>query len=424
MKEKNVKKDKTKIKKNNDNKKSIKLDKKKFVIFSCILVFIIVILIIVLSVVFNKKDKEIDKEYLQLDFNERMDTFGLSKMYNDDEKVSRIEVLKISTLAAKEKRDLNDMFFTDDLSDENWIRDITGSINKVKNYINVENKDENITNQDTIEMVYYIFKNYLKGNVESKHEPDEIIEYMKQEKIIENDINLEENTTKDEFNKIIIRCMYIFNSFDRDSTSNSNVVVDTDKLPSNSQMYPYILSNVSKNVYEYGFKNSESQDFISPKDLYKDVKGDYEEIENNITKYFNAILNVNYEKFDVDNFGKIIERTSNYNDYYYQLFKKRVENNKLVVSGKSQVILPCIYKVGDKYYVRTYVEFKITNAESKSNLMFWNTDSLKFDISSFEYVDKYVDEYDTNTQYKFYVDLELDNNFKINRNNINLSKIE
>ena len=410
---------KEKVKK---SKKDIKLDKKKIIIFSCILV-IIIVLVIALFVIFNKKDKEINKEYIQLDFNEKMDTFGLSKMYNDDNNVSRIEVLKISTLAAREKKDLNDMFETNDLSDENWIRNVAGSVNRLKYYITIENKDEIVNNSTAIQMVYYIFRNYLKEKVESKHDQDEIIEYMKQEKIIENDINLEESITKDEFNKIIIRCMYVFNSFNRSSTNNSKVIVDKEKLPSNSQMYPYNLDIVDKFIYEYSFKDSTSQDFVSPKDLYKDVKSDYEKIVSNVNQYFDTILNINYENFDIDSFGKIIEKTSNYNEYYYSLFKNRVINRKLVVNGNSQVILPCIYKVGDKYYVRTYVEFKITNAESKENLMFWNTDSLKFDMDSFEYTDKYVDEYNVKTQYKFYIDLELDNNLKININNINSLKV-
>lgn len=164
--------------------------------------------------------------------------------------------------------------------------------------------------------------------------------------------------------------MYVFNSFNRSSTNNSKVIVDKEKLPSNSQMYQYNLNIVDKYIYEYSFKDSTSQDFVSPKDLYKDVKSDYEKIVSNVNQYFDTILNINYENFDVDSFGKIIEKTSNYNEYYYSLFKDRVINRKLVVNGKSQVILPCIYKIGDKYYVRTYVEFKITNAESKENLMF------------------------------------------------------
>ena len=112
MKEKNVKKDKTKIKKNNDNKKGIKLDKKKFLIcFVSLLILVLVVFILIFAIQKNNKNKSNKEKWIGINYDEKIDLFGFSKIYEEcGDEITKIEALKINFLISKNSTSIEDSF--------------------------------------------------------------------------------------------------------------------------------------------------------------------------------------------------------------------------------------------------------------------------------------------------------------------------
>lgn len=393
------------------NKKiNLKLNKKKIVI---LLIVLLLLIISFIGVVFFIKNKDIE-----IDYNKKMDIFGMSSLYDDEDGVTRIEALKISIAAIKNKENISQIYSTNSVSDDTWIECATRNKDEIKYIITTQNKNENLRIIDELVLLNYLLSTYLEINYDKKIEARnselysnfemQTIDYMKENNIISDNEDLTQVLTIEKLNEIIIKFVYKFNTLiDYDVEEGTALSLDVSKFPSNYKMYPYILNNVDKKAYEIDFKNSKN--YIAPVDLYKDIKSDYYKINKTVNEYLDNILNIDCLNFDEEKLINAIKNNSNYDDSYINNYITKIKNNNVIIEGKHKIINPCIYKVKNNYLVRVYIEYNIKQSNIKDNLLFGDDDVIS-------------KTYEVNSKKSFYIDLKLEKdggNYVISSNSIN-----
>ncbi len=393
-----------------NRKENLKLDKKKIVILLIVLLFLIISFI---GVAFFIKDRNIE-----IDYNKKMDIFGMSSLYDDNDEVTRIEALKISIAAIKNKENISQIYSTDGVSDDTWIECATRNKDEIKYIITTQNKNENLRIIDELVLLNYFSSTYLDIYNDKKMESQsselysdfeiQTIDFMTKNDIITGNEDLTQILTSEKLNQIIVKFIYKFNTLlDYDVEEGTTLSLDMSKFPSNYKMYPYILNNIDKKAYEIDFKNGKN--YIAPVDLYKDIKSDYYKINKAVNEYLDSILNIDFLNLNEEKLINTIEINSNYDNSYINDYISKVKNNNVIIEGNHKIINPCIYKVGNNYLVRVYIEYNIKQSNIKDNLLFGD-DGVINQI------------YKVNSKKSFYIDLELKKdggNYVISSNSIN-----
>ena len=102
--------------------------------------------------------------------------------------------------------------------------------------------------------------------------------------------------TKAQFNKLISK------TFEKYNVTYGTIEQDENNLPANKDSYPYILSEVPKEIYEATFVKNDAEKFQTPTQAYVDLKSRYESIKSNIEAYYNILLNTDYETINEEKF--------------------------------------------------------------------------------------------------------------------------
>lgn len=370
----------------------LKIDeKKKKIVFKNIFK-IIIILLIILCIAFGSYKLYlylINREYFK--YEEKMNTYGFNILYNNAsantyEYVGKSEALKIIISAVLGENDLSsyqiysdfNQFKNEDFVDYAEEKNILAveEINKDNceekaSYINVikylSGANINILDKEIDENIEVLFKNYNTFSNEEKY-------YIKDaiySKVIDNkkvNFNKNKKVTKGMLNKIIVNFVENNNLL---TINGEEINKDNTTMPSNASDYPYTLKSVENSVYEipnYSFLEAGGV----ANDIYVDKKNYYQQISYNVEKYFDIILNVDYNTIDANTlwnslwdlatFEVELEDAQKYVDF--------VKENKIKITGSAKVQLPCIYHDGFGYRARTKIEYNIENSNINKNLIF------------------------------------------------------
>lgn len=178
----------------------------------------------------------------------------------------------------------------------------------------------------------------------------------------------------------------------------AHLVTDPDKLPSNSDVYPYILDFAPKEIYE-----------LIPEELIEPPI----QLENyiyylypNTVGYWNealdSVLNVDYSSlYPAENIRNsyLTYISLMYGQKYFDFFNKTIDeykqyiiDNEIILSGDATVLLPIVYRGKDDVYyrVRVKLEFEVIHSKTNKNLLLYDRD-VTYNGNKFEvYVDLFA----------------------------------
>lgn len=403
MKEKITKKVKTSKK---ESTKKIKILDKQISVFT--VAFIVLAIAVIIGIIFGIRCLTINLKYKY--YTDKMKTYGLVSLYNNEKatatnKVENKELLKITVAGiVNEKR--------------------PSTFNKVKEeeyleYLDSLNFKENELNKKTTrkDMVLSVTK-FAVNMLQLEVEPDELkmsdgtlAKFTDDEKYIigqavtlglienKNSAVSDKDIIKGELNKLIITIVekyatitgnaVIINEAGELVNQNISIVTKTSEKPKNYKEYPYIVDNISNEIYETEFANKRTYDNQTPKEVYEMIGDTYGQISETATRYFNAILNVDYETITVENFLEEINKSSVYllDEEDVETYVNYVKENKIKLKGKGTAMIPIICWSGERYLLRTKVTFEILSSNTDKNLLYMD-DKVTYNGKTFEaYID-------------------------------------
>ena len=369
-----------------DNRKNDRRIKSKISFFIIIVIILLIISAIIYGI-YNIMTWNTYKKYSGSE--ERMNIYGFSKMYDNKspktmEYVSNSEAVKLivssvlndSTIINEEdvEENYNNQYWVEYAVNQEWLP-IT---------INQDNFKDRITLMNCLKILSTIKSKLIGADIDidcspkysdfDKYSTEEqtIIKDMVYNNIIENttsNLNANKSIRKGQLNSIIINYVEKYNLITID---NQKLNINAEKLPYNADEYPYILANVDKSIYEKRLYVADETNYISPIDFYADNKEKYNSIKFLVKKYFDTVLNIDYNTINSDTFRNnladalnIIPNKSivdNYVDY--------VKTNKIVSSGTAQVIYPVIYYDGKNIRARVVIAYNISSANTYNNIFF------------------------------------------------------
>lgn len=355
----------------------MKNKKFKFILVVC------VIIIIALSVVLiiNKKNKVITTS-MQFEY------FGLNRYYNnEDEKLTVGEATKILSSLYNNVYDISEIVIADDI--ENKWKYYAYSNNIISNNeynnelsylrffelvydyeINIRNQDIEVENKLNMDS-----DNYTQSQIDATN-------YLYTNQIITSDfVNiLNDKINKNNFEDIIVKCIFRFNLiYIGDNTINYDESLNIQP----GKDYFFVTNNTDNNkILNYKLNEAKKDDtYLDVKNTYKEVRNDLEKLTNIINGYYNIILNFDYNSIDVE---KIYDELITYSIVNYDEVKEYceyIENNKIKITGKVNIVYPIIYSINNNYYVRVVIDYNIDESlVKKVNLFNGNNNSKYLDV--------------------------------------------
>lgn len=350
---------------------------------------IIIIVVIAIVSYISLKNYFINKKYKK--YEEKMEAYGFDMLYDNgkatsSEKVTKKEMVKIIMSSVYNITEVGSLGFSseEEYDGQNWVK--TALVYKLveKNSIGKKNYNEGATYKETIMAALNARKEKLDIPVSSTKEAsfknlnslkEDIRKYINdavENEIIEDSkksIKLEQKICKGQLNQIVVNIVEKYNTI---VPEGETIVTKKESLPSNYEIYPYILYSVDKEVYEYDLIKDWEDDYKSPKETYKYRKDYYNQVTHRTEQYYNAILNINYNDITVEKFkneaGKFLRIA--YDNEYYSEYVEYVKNNKIVIEGTAKVQMPIFYIDGISYRVRVKLTFKVLNSDTDKNLIF------------------------------------------------------
>lgn len=395
-------------------KKVLNHIKKNRKIYTISLVAVISI-ILVLTIIYLINIYLINKEYSK--YEEKMKIYGFDLLYNNEspksyEKVTNLEAVKIVLGTIYNTYDASSIGYEPEgkYKGDEWVKtaEVFGILEKGK--INKDNVNNNISYWDFIKMYLNTRNKKLKLNIsyqeESKfknlnsysQEQRQYVNDLVENNLIKNkekDIDLDADVIKGKVNEIVVNYVTKYNSI---VDEGETLVTKKESMPSNSDLYPYIVYSIPNEVYEIEQINENGVGYVSPKQLYKDMKDYYNQVEYRVSNYYDKILNVNYNNIDTQTFKASIDDylLYKYEDSMFEEYVNYVRENKIILEGKATVLLPIVYFDEAHYRVRTKIEFKIVNSDTDRSVLFG--DNIENSQNGVTYKDK---------EYKLYVDVPL-----------------
>lgn len=364
--------------------KKIQLKKKNKVI----LIIAIFIIVVSIFLIYYFIDVNKYKKYEQ--YEQVMDMYGFSRLYNNEtaksnEFVTNVEALKILIAASLNNTQNVQSLVAQFSNDKDWYQ-YAKNMNIVYEDIEENDLNKKIKYIEVIKEMSDCKLYLLNGEIASNIKPtySDYNEYKQNDKYSIIDLVSSEiinNTTdkldgnrkirKGEFNELIINFVKKYTLLQ----ANENLVEDESKKPENSEDYPYIIEDVDKAIYEQAYNVNDESNFMTPKVLYTLEKGNYETITKTCEDYYNYLLNVDYETINKDEFIKNIKDLliSAPDENVVEEYINYVKNNKISLSGTAKVQIPIIYLDGVNMRVRIKLDFKVNNANTKENLLYYDS---------------------------------------------------
>lgn len=422
-----MKQDKRKVKKQEKKPKMVakNIHRKYLVRYCCIVLGLIAAITIATICV---KNVVISSKYKY--YKEKMEWFGFDALYNssdissyDKVKTSEVPKMVLGVLTNKTKityaRGImeslkGEEYVSDKTDDKLWYDyfDIIG----YKLY-NEERFEKRANKAQAAIAIVQILERSFGVNIEitdtvnekiAKNFDEEELELINKALSIgliknsESDV-LSNSLNKGELNKMLIDTLetystIYYNNYNNQDGNIANIVTEEESLPSNAEKYPYVVDNASKEIYEIETSLMNTQISTTPKKVYEIYGEKYKDTAQNIQRYFEYILNVDYKTIDaaefLDNINELVVydlTTEVLGEKEYeqdvQKYVEYVKENKIVLKGKATPLLPIIYSDGLLHYLRTKIEFDIVNSDTDENLLFWDENTKYLSNSILVYVD-------------------------------------
>lgn len=363
------------------------LDKPR-IFFSISIILAIVIMYFIINVI---SESNRYKKYVH--YEEKMNAYGFNRLYdngfaNSNESVTKSEAIKMVIGTCLNTFEIEDIAKEPTEKYENaiWVL-YAQDMNLIdKGDINKKSQDNKVSYIEVIKYFVNAKAKLLKKNlsIDTDKKLSDLKKYTLDEQnavvdMLANDILKEvgnklkgnKNIIKGQLNEIVVNYVEKYNLF------GENIQNDMSKLPNNALEYAYISSNVEKEVYEIPFKISVSESFVSPKESFSDIKKYYSQIIQKIEKYYNTLINIDYQttkveslKNDLRNLTLLDADEISLNEYI-----EYINDNKIKIAGTTKVQTPIIYYDGYNYRVRTKIDFKVESSKTKDNLLYGDLNS-------------------------------------------------
>lgn len=357
---------------------------KKIVRLLLVLFCVMILIVIGIFIYFN-----FFKEIKNSEFEEKINIYGLNKIYNNqsskpNENVTKIEAIKLVIAATnntlnfdsvtlgyegnEEEKILQYAYKSGIVSIEEVNKNNCKSKAKIIDLIKyISRAKYYILKKDYLEMDNILLKDYDKYNEEEKIYISDLLA----KEIIENNdykLNANSNLKKHLCNKYIVNYINKMNLL----FSSDNLVTESDKLPENANEYPYIISGVEKEVYEQNYIIDNKDNFLNPSEFYTYRKDYYDLTIKRAEEYYNAILNVSYETINYNDMYNKLESlvTGKVNEKQLKDYIEYVKNNKIVIEGTAKAQVPCIYNDGGSCRIRMLLNFDIKNSLTRSDILY------------------------------------------------------
>ena len=403
----------TKVK-NKEVKNNIILSKK---IYRLIILTVVIIVVALITTVIYTNFKY--SRYIK--FENDMNIYGFNNIYDNgsaktNEKITKLEALKMTISSIYNYSDFNSFYFSEEQADDNAFLDIMIDRGIIETS---EGFDKEIKYLDVLEYFVKAKKIYLdeqlkdytgkiKGLSSYSLDKQAIVKDIVASEIVElqnESLPLNDVVVKGMLNEIVVNFVQKYNTI---TVNRDKININPEKLPANSNEYPYTLASVDKAVYEKENINVDD-DYKNSTEIFSKVKEEYLYIEEIVNNYLGTILNVDYTNIDETAFKNSIDGLSLFNitDTNYDEYFSYVKENKIQISGTAKVQFPAVYFDGLVYRVRTKINLNITNANTNVNLLFMDIGQLedvKYEGSAIDtIVDIPLSRYYNNLQFGIYV---------------------
>jgi len=371
-----------KIRKDKDRKYKIRMT-----IVTIISIVVLVTLIFLGYTLINRNYKKYEK------FEEKMNIYGFSSVYNNErantrDKVTKSEAVKmiLSGLYNVPQIDGIAMPTEETYSNAIWVEYAIKQGILTKEEVNASNADDKVKYQEVLVWLYNIKAKILNIEPETTANFDvkDINSYNTDQRLAIYDLLNSEIITintkrikgnqklyKGKLNELIINFAEKYNTI---TVGDARININEDKIPSNANMYPYTLASVQKDIYEIDFKNNGKEGFISPIDFYPANKQYYSQIKNYVENYYNYILTVDYNNISTQQIKRKLKKyvLEEFNEDILNRYVEYVKNNHIKLSGKATAQLPCVYFDGENYRVRVKLDIVVDSSDTKENILFYD----------------------------------------------------
>ncbi len=371
------------------NKPHKKINKKLIITLVITVVLLVALSIFIYVIAQNKKYAK------YLPYEETMHTYAFDIMYDNQtaatrEKVTKSEAIKMAIAATLNIEKIPGMKDNGTFNNNIWVRYAVTKGIIGGDEVNESNADDLVTYTEFITYLekakVKLLKQDLKTSVELQYkdkdkyttEEQTYLQDLIESGVIENSkskLKGNRKVFKGEVNELVTKYAEKNNTI---TLEGDKININPDKVPSNADMYTYILSNVDKSVYEIDLQKGEYVDYVlSPKESYIKNKQDYKDIKEMVEEYYNTILNVNYSDITVEKFMQDINlyMISDYDEEEVTDYVNYVKDNRIKISGTAKVQMPIIYYDGVDYRVRTKLEFNLEESYVQNNILFNDFDS-------------------------------------------------
>lgn len=385
----NSKKIKGKPNKVKTNKPHKKINKKLIITLVITVVLLVALSIFIYVIAQNKKYAK------YLPYEETMHTYAFDIMYDNQtaatrEKVTKSEAIKMAIAATLNVEEVPGMEDNGTFNNNIWVRYAVTKGIIGGDEVNESNADDLVTYTEFITYLekakVKLLKQDLKTSVELQYkdkdkyttEEQTYLQDLIESGVIENSkskLKGNRKVFKGEVNEFVTKYAEKNNTI---TLEGDKININPDKVPSNADMYTYILSNVDKSVYEIDLQKGEYVDYVlSPKESYIKNKQDYKDIKEMVEEYYNTILNIDYSNITSEKFLNDINlyMSNEYDEEEVNEYVNYVKDNRIKISGTSKVQMPIIYYDGVDYRVRTKLEFNLEESYVENNVLFNDFDS-------------------------------------------------
>lgn len=378
-------------------------------------IVITVIVVIVLAVVISISYTLINKKYsTYYKYQPKMDIYGFSQLYDDGDsdtkdKVTKSEAIKMILSCVYNTPDISGIAMPTESTYSNaiWVEYAIKQGIVSSEEINEKTADDKVKYKEVLVWLYNVKAKILdqEPNTEETTKVKDINAYNSDQKLAIYDlINsqvMKENTKringnsklyKGKLNELIINFCEVYNTI---TVADTRLNINPEKIPANSDKYPYTLASVQKDTYEIPFINEGKEGFIYPVEYFPNNKQYYNQIKDYVENYYLVITNIDYENIDAN---QIIRKIKKYalNEIDKENLNKYVQyvkDNHIKITSEVSGQFPCVYFDGTDYRVRVKLDINIENSDTQKNLFLYD--------ENVEY---------SQDKYTLYVDVKMEKN--------------
>ena len=336
-------------------------------------------------------------------YEQKMDIYGFSQVYNDGDantkdKVTKSEAIKmiLSCLYNVPTIDGIALPTQETYSNAIWVEYAIKQGIVTREEVNASNADEKVKYQEVLVWLYNIKAKILdiEPDTSANYDVKDINAYNTDQQLAIYDLLnsgvIEVNTKridgkrklyKGKLNELIVNFSEKYNTI---TVGNSKININSEKIPTNADMYPYTLASVQKDVYELEFKNENDEKFISPIEYYPNNKQYYSQIKSYVENYYNYILTVDYNTITKEQVKRKLKKyvLEQLDEDMIDEYVEYVKQNHIKLNGKATVQMPCVYFDGENYRVRTKLEIVIESSDTKDNILLYDLSGAKVSYNS------------------------------------------